>query len=547
MTNILRKGLGFDFKAMGEQSATIDPIISFSRASTATRISPVTDGLVETVAANVARINGRQELWKAGCKNLLPYSEDLDSAAWNNNGGYGTIGTASKVGYVAVLKAYAYKFTMTAGGNQGRRVNLVKVTNGAQYTVSFHAKRDGNASINFYVDAAVVGIGVSFNFESKAIAGFGGTSNHVYTELAGGWFRVSFTFTAPNDILQVGPIEGTDATYQIAAVQLEAGGAVTMYEPNPVVTQPGLLIEEQKTNLTQNSTPYQGGNWGSNNWPVITSGSSTSPDGTQTATYVSGSGSNDLYHSVLTTGFTTTSIWGKAITSSAECIYGILSQSGGQNMNKIKLTSEWQRFYATGNVGSAPGWVVHYLQNISGSAYLWGAQTETGTFPSSFIPTQNSLVTRSADFASVDISKIWNQSEGTIICETDLGYIQNIGYRSIFDTTDPELINVYRSPNTQILSIGTVGGISTFDANQTNTGRNRFALALRPQAITKTINGSSAETFTVTRLPSPPDPYTLYIGTNRGNSEHLNGTIQYFGYYPFAIDDYTLKALSTIR
>jgi hypothetical protein len=57
-----------------------------------------------------------------------------------------------------------------------------------------------------------------------------------------------------------------------------------------------------------------------------------------------------------------------------------------------------------------------YIYIGDGSAYLWGAQLEQGSFPTSYIPTQASTRTRAADNASItgkNFSEWYNQDEGT--------------------------------------------------------------------------------------------------------------------------------------
>ena len=50
--------------------------------------------------------------------------------------------------------------------------------------------------------------------------------------------------------------------------------------------------------------------------------------------------------------------------------------------------------------------------------YLWGAQVETGAFPTSYIPTSGSTVTRAADVASLPVERFaYNQSKGSVVVE----------------------------------------------------------------------------------------------------------------------------------
>jgi len=56
---------------------------------------------------------------------------------------------------------------------------------------------------------------------------------------------------------------------------------------------------------------------------------------------------------------------------------------------------------------------------LNQGVYLYGAQLEAGAFPTSYIPTTASTVTRSADNASMtgtNFSSWYNQTESTILC-----------------------------------------------------------------------------------------------------------------------------------
>jgi hypothetical protein len=74
--------------------------------------------------------------------------------------------------------------------------------------------------------------------------------------------------------------------------------------------------------------------------------------------------------------------------------------------------------YRLANTNSAFASGGTYTGNGTSGIYAWGAQLEAGAFPTSYIPTSGSTVTRTADNASMrgeNFSSWYNQSEGSIL------------------------------------------------------------------------------------------------------------------------------------
>ena len=113
--------------------------------------------------------------------------------------------------------------------------------------------------------------------------------------------------------------------------------------------------------------------------------------------------------------------------------------TGGSGTNTITpYGNGWYRVTSTQTFTSATATVYIVLYNSNGitnytgdgtsGIYLWGAQVEQGAFPTSYIPTTASTVTRSADLAQMtgtNFSSWFNQSEGTLYAD-----LNNITTRS---------------------------------------------------------------------------------------------------------------------
>ena len=133
--SITRRSLNLDFVRDGKGSGLLDPLFTFTRASTATRINA--SGLLETVAADTPRfdfdpvtLECKGLLIEEGRTNLLTYSTDLTNAAWAPQ--YAGTGTAPIVtsGFSGPLGLPAFRVRAdrgagTSSGDYSGPVNTV--------------------------------------------------------------------------------------------------------------------------------------------------------------------------------------------------------------------------------------------------------------------------------------------------------------------------------------------------------------------------------------------------------------------------------------
>ena len=193
-----------------------------------------------------------------------------------------------------------------------------------------------------------------------------------------------------------------------------------------------LLLEPQRTNLVTYSDDFStfiGQSGGTGILPIITINNVISPDGTLNADKIvfnlgGGTTASDqslLYKSITipTTTNYATSFWMKGDSGGEEIL---IRSVNGSTYTSFTLTTEWKRYY-TIEAGTAG---VTYPEiglrqgvlgtiNSTATVYLYGAQLEAGSYPTSIINTSGSAVTRVAEICNNSGNdQVINSTEGVL-------------------------------------------------------------------------------------------------------------------------------------
>lgn len=229
-------------------------------------------------------------------------------------------------------------------------------------------------------------------------------------------------------------------------IQTAASG-VPRFDHNPATGESiGLLVEEARTNeLTQSQTFST---WTLGN-ASITTNATTSPDGTSNASKLIEDNTTNVHRislSINPTGTYTMTVFAKAAERNILTLIpattgggdtpvyfdlsnGTISGSlGSANSASIQsYPNGWYRCSVTDGMGgfgypfigvAAVSGTQSYAGNGTSGIFIWGAQLEAGSFPTSYIPTTTATVTRAADVASItgaNFSSWYNQAGGTVL------------------------------------------------------------------------------------------------------------------------------------
>ena len=216
----------------------------------------------------------------------------------------------------------------------------------------------------------------------------------------------------------------------------------------------GLLIEEQRTNLATYSEDFSNAAYGISGVTVLAN-QVAAPDGNTTADKLTMTSSGTFYQSPLygSAGAQAGSVWLRA-DSTQTVMLRIANDSGGESTTStVTVTTSWQRFSVARTFAANPIKIWFGIDqrsilggpNVAATIYGWGYQIESGSFPTSYIPTVASSVTRSADVCQITgsaFTNLWNASEGSIVADYDIiGRVNAVGDATMIWQADDSTLN----------------------------------------------------------------------------------------------------------
>ena len=331
-----------------------------------------------------------------------------------------------------------------------------------------------------------------------------------------------------------------------------------------------LLLENSRSNKVSTSNDFNGSGWNISNL-TATANQVISPDGTLNASklLMTGDGSlrnqseasfNDGYaYSIFVKKGNSryVTIRSAFFTQSFNCGFDLDNLTAETNGKIEDYGNDWYRLSITKNIsGDADrsGFFYVYLPNSLGSttsvsgnyAYFYGGQIEDGNYPTSYIPTNGSTVTRQADTANdAGNSEVFNDSEGTIFLDTNFKNSSGVQILcSVHDFATNKRLEIWANNN---LINGFIGGSSNINVGSSNLINGSHKIALNYKSgnssfyIDGFLIGSSNSSFTISAL-------------TKMNLSYLDG-VQFtsisptkeIGYYDEILTDEELEYMTSYR
>jgi len=317
-------------------------------------------------------------------------------------------------------------------------------------------------------------------------------------------------------------------------------------------TCPRLLLEPQRTNLLTYSEQFDNAAWSSNGTVVANQG--VSPSGYTDADLfysTTGAGKRIFNAVTITSGSAyTSSVFAKAsgksfiyfpdVDNIANTVWfnlsnGTFSTPTQGTATIVDYGNGWYRCSLTTTSTSTTGYSYVAISDASGSTsftqngtdgvLLWGSQLELGAYPTSYIPTLSTSVTRVADVASkTGISSLIGQTEGAVFFEIDqlanVSKLEGILYLSD-GTSTTDYINFYFGFTNVLYCDVSVGGVIQASFNLgTITTLTKIALAYKANDFAVYKNGVQIGTD---NSGSVPTTNKLSLGATQVGSAVMKG------------------------
>ena len=358
---------------------------------------------------------------------------------------------------------------------------------------------------------------------------------------------------------------------------LQANANIPRFDHDPITGESkGFFVEETRTNLLTYSSDFSNANWGKGSSPII-SNYIIAPDGTLTADKIvltNGSTFGYVFRVVTIQPNTTytLSFYAKAgeryvvnpdiytaetgdIQVTIDLLTGIVSfpVNSPDSYGATYVGNGWYRCWITKTFGATVtnSQVQVGRQQVTGNGtsglYIWGAQLEVGSFPSSYIPTTTSTVARASEVAYIsgtNFSTWYRQDEGTAYIDYDV-----IG----LSTSTGRPFTLLGGSSSLVLRVGNIingsdvcssnSGVAQVDTNSIGITPNTFArdsLAIKTNDLAWSHNGAVVITDTSCTFPTAQPFDRVDFGL-----DYFSGHIRRFAYYPKRLTNTELQTLST--
>jgi len=551
------------------------------------------------------RVNSAGNIEKE-TQNLLLQSNQFNTTWTLNNASV----TGGQSGYDGSNDAWELDVTTAAGHLQQSLTAVSGV-----HTISLYAKQGTLDFLMIYARDAGGSNDAEFYFDlANGVTGSTKGANPItlkMTDVGGGWYRCEGASKGGFDQYRIygsnvdNSVTGTGNIY-IQDAQLEQGLVARTYIDTTTAAVyagitdnlprldysggascPSLLLESQRTNIQPNSEYV---NAYTKSRSTITTNATTSPEGVSNASKViplststGWSGINAPNYSFTSGQTYTLSVFAKAgeynycqvggstpafngSFATINLTNGVVEHESGITASTEDYGNGWYRisfthtaiatasspigFFAVYSTAVSSRLVAQVGDNVSG-VYIFGWMAELGSYPTSYIPTMGSAVTRSKEGAQVtSVSDLIGQTQGTLFAEVDSFGVGEVANRilGVSNGSAAERVIILTRSNGYrfIVTNSSVNNVDYTNYTTTN-GVHKLAMTYDANEVRIFVDGAKVTTDSSVTLPSSLN--SVHIGKVEITDSYNNnfgGSAKQALVFKTALTDAEAIALTTL-
>lgn len=451
-------------------------------------------------------------------------SWSISGGTANSNGGTASTLSSTPLPSLVVGKTYKTTYTITNRLSGSTGINATTSFYGSNNTDVYHSE-----VATYVVVAKCASASGDIRFYSN---GFNGSIDNVSVKEV---LNADFDFTRNSSATRVGS-NGLIQDVASNLPRIDYTGGVGSWKFEPQRTNTITYSENFSQYLLSDIVSIQSG--------------FLAPDGTNTAYKITGTiGISSIYMPSVSSTTASRSIWARTVSGTGTS--SLMSYFNNTN-NLFTITEEWQRFELTSS--SSTGGTNFYPIDFRDSTQtlseiiIWGAQSESGSFPTSYIRSNTgSATTRLADLANnAGSSDLINSTEGVLMAETKGENDGTFNYISLNDGNTTNYCGIlYTDNDNEITYRYYVGGsgvqiiISGIDV----TNFNKIAVKWKVNDFAIWINGYELGTSSSGSLNPSGTFNQLAFARGGSNNTPFYGNTKSVAVFKEALTDLELECL----